>query len=81
MDAVALSLAGSREMEQCYLIQNFRFFFGREAERKDLCSQAQLTEYFQASGQSLAELFVGLARTDAFLYKVGRSDEEAEESP
>jgi len=81
VDAVALSLAGSREMEQCYLIQNFRFFFGREAERKDLCSQAQLTEYFQASGQSLAELFVGLARTDAFLYKVGRSDEEAEESP
>jgi hypothetical protein len=81
VDTVALALAGSRELEQCYLVQNFRFFFGREAERRDLCSQAQLTDYFQASGQSLAELFVGLARTDAFLYKAGRSDEDAEESP
>lgn len=61
----------SREIEQCYLMQNFRFFFGREAERADLCSQAQLTEHFQESGQSLAELFVGLARTDAFRYKAG----------
>jgi hypothetical protein len=65
------AMGESREVEQCYLMQNFRFFFGREAERSDLCSQAQLTEHFQESGQSLAELFVGLARTDAFRYKAG----------
>ena len=82
---LAEKMAESREVEQCYLMQNFRFFFGREAERDDLCSQAQLTEHFQDSGQSLAELFVGLSRTDAFRYKAGlaqlngASDEEAGE--
>lgn len=78
VDDVALALAGSREMEQCYLMQNFRFFFGREAKAADLCSQAQLTEHFQTSGQSLVELLVGLAQTDAFLYKVG-ADADVEE--
>lgn len=75
VSAVALALASSREMEQCYLMQNFRFFFGREAKAADLCSQAQLTEHFQASGQGLADLFIGLTKTDAFLYKVGLDDE------
>lgn len=74
VDSVALALSDSREMEQCFLIQNFRFFFGREAKAADLCSQAQLTEHFQTSGQDLAELFVGLAKTDAFLYKTGLGD-------
>lgn len=68
---LAEAMGESREVEQCYLIQNFRFFFGREAARDDLCSQAQLTEHFQESDQSLAELFVGLARTDAFRFKAG----------
>lgn len=77
---VALALAGSREVQQCYLMQNFRFFFGREASAADLCSQAQLTEHFQTSGQSLVELLVGLTRTDAFLYKVGLdADDDADE--
>jgi hypothetical protein len=80
VSAVALALASSREMEQCYLMQNFRFFFGREAKAEDLCSQAQLTEHFQASGQGLADLFIGLTKTDAFLYKVGKGD-EAEGTP
>lgn len=73
LPALAAAMAESREVEQCYLIQNFRFFFGREAEREDLCSQAQLTQHFQDAGQSLAELFVGLSRTDAFRYKAGLS--------
>jgi hypothetical protein len=57
-------------------MQNFRFFFGREAKAADLCSQAQLTEHFQESGQSLVELLVGIAQTDAFLYKVGADADE-----
>ncbi len=76
------AMAESREVEQCYLIQNFRFFFGREAMRDDLCSQAQLTDHFQESDQSLAELFVALARTDAFRFKAGldvlNSDEQTQ---
>lgn len=70
---VAAALSQSREMEQCYLMQNFRFFFGREADGADLCSQAQLTQSFQDGEQSLAGLFVGLAQTDAFLYKAALS--------
>lgn len=80
---LAEAMGESREVEQCYLMQNFRFFFGREAERADLCSQAELTEHFQESGQSLSELFVGLARTDAFRYKAGLAhrSSEGEETP
>lgn len=70
---LADQLVGSREAEQCYLIQNFRFFFGREATRADLCSQAQLTRHFRESDHSLSELFVGLATTDTFLYKAARN--------
>jgi hypothetical protein len=83
---LAGAMAESRQVEQCYLMQNFRFFFGREAERSDLCSQAQLTQSFQDADQSLAELFVALARTDAFRYKAGLaslsgSTDGAEEGP
>ena len=66
---VAASLSQSVEAQQCYMIQNFRFFFGREARREDLCSQAQLSQIFTNSDQSLVEMLVGLAETDAFLYK------------
>jgi len=66
---VAAALSQSIEAQQCYMIQNFRFFFGREARREDLCSQAQLSQVFRSSDQSLVEMLVGLAETDAFLYK------------
>lgn len=79
VDDVAAALAGSQEAEQCYLIQNFRFFFGREAKRDDLCSQAQLTEAFREGGQSLVDLLVGIAETDAFLYKAALEDEASSE--
>jgi hypothetical protein len=69
VDDVAAALSESVEAQQCYMIQNFRFFFGREARREDLCSQAQLTQVFQSTDQSLVEMLVGLAETDAFLYK------------
>lgn len=76
---LAARLTQSEQAEQCYLIQNFRFFFGREAKREDLCSQAQLTAHFRESGQSLAELFVGLARTDAFRYQAPRGDSASDD--
>lgn len=79
VDDVAAALAGSLEAEQCYLIQNFRFFFGREAKREDLCSQAQLTQAFRDGGQSLVDLLVGLAETDAFLYKAALQSEATSE--
>lgn len=76
---VAAALSESIEAQQCYMIQNFRFFFGREARREDLCSQAQLSEVFSSSNQSLVEMLVGLAETDAFLYKAPLQVEAAAE--
>lgn len=66
---VALALAGSVEAEQCYMLQNFRFFFGRDAGSEDLCTQAQLLKIFGDNDRTLVSLLVGIARTDAFLYK------------
>lgn len=72
---VAEALSSSWEAEQCYLLQNFRFFFGREARKDDVCSQAQLTQVFRDQDQSLVSVLVGLAQTDAFLYKAAHSQE------
>ncbi len=68
---VGEALAQSEDLEQCYMLQHFRFFFGRDAGQKDLCSQAQLTQTFRDSGQSLVGMLVGIAQSDAFLYKAG----------
>ncbi len=76
IDDLAHGLAASAEAEQCYLMQNFRFFFGREATRADLCSQAQLTKHFENSDQNLVELLLGLTQTDAFLYKAPAGTDE-----
>ncbi len=66
---LAERLAGSQQAQQCYLIQNMRYFLGREVTAADHCSQAQLTEYWRDRDFSLVELLIGLTQTDAFLYK------------
>jgi hypothetical protein len=68
---MATALSDSLEAQQCYMVQNFRFFFGRDATGADLCSQAQLAQVFEDSDQSLLALLVGIAQTDAFLFKAG----------
>ncbi len=67
-------LAGSVEAQQCYLVQNLRYYLGREVSAQDLCTQAQLTQYWRDRELSLTELLVGLTQTDAFLYKAQRVD-------
>ncbi|HET9958739.1 MAG TPA: DUF1592 domain-containing protein [Polyangiaceae bacterium] len=62
------SLARSAEVQDCYVKQSFRFFFGREVEAADACSMAQLQNKFRNTNQSLSELLVALTQTDAFLY-------------
>jgi hypothetical protein len=62
-------LAGSTEARDCYITENFRFFFGRDVEGADSCSIGQLGSAFQSKNLSLSELLVALTQTDAFLYR------------
>ncbi|MGK4008732.1 DUF1592 domain-containing protein [Sorangium sp. So ce1036] len=62
-------LAQSEEARACYVLQNFRFFFGRDTTGADRCSMAALSTAFKESGYSLSELVVALAQTDAFRYR------------
>ncbi|WP_242515620.1 DUF1592 domain-containing protein [Sorangium cellulosum] len=62
-------LAQSEEARACYVLQNFRFFFGRDTTDADRCSMAALSTAFKESGYSLSELVVALAQTDAFRYR------------
>lgn len=70
-DASALgrSLAGSQEVRDCYVLQAFRFFYGRDYSTADQCSMAQLKLAFRDHQQSLSELVVALTQTDQFLYR------------
>ncbi len=62
-------LAQSEEARACYVLQNFRFFYGRDKTDADRCSMASLSVAFKESGYSLSELVVALSQTDAFRYR------------
>ncbi|CAN90892.1 hypothetical protein sce0735 [Sorangium cellulosum So ce56] len=62
-------LAQSEEARACYVLQNFRFFYGRDKTAADRCSMASLSLAFKDSGYSLSELVVALTQTDAFRYR------------
>jgi hypothetical protein len=62
-------LAQSAQVRNCYVTNNFRFFYGREVEQADSCSLARLLVDFKAADYNLTELLVSLTRTDAFLYR------------
>jgi hypothetical protein len=62
-------LAQSQEARECYVLQNFRFFYGRDKAEVDQCSMAQLYKAFDGSQHNLVELLVALTQTDAFRYR------------
>jgi hypothetical protein len=62
-------LAQSSQVRECYVTNNFRFFYGREVEQADACSFARLLVDFKTTEYNLTELLVALTRTDAFLYR------------
>jgi hypothetical protein len=62
-------LAQSQQVRDCYVTNNFRFFYGREVEQADACSLARLLVDFKGADYNLTELLVALTRTDAFLYR------------
>jgi Protein of unknown function (DUF1592)/Protein of unknown function (DUF1588)/Protein of unknown function (DUF1595)/Protein of unknown function (DUF1587)/Protein of unknown function (DUF1585) len=67
--ALGQALANSQEARDCYVLQSFRFFYGRDYQTADQCSMAQLFIAFRDSQQSLSELIVSLTQTDQFLYR------------
>lgn len=62
-------LSQSEQVQDCYITQTFRFFFGREVEQADSCSIARMRKAFADSDQSLSELLIAVTQTDAFLYR------------
>jgi hypothetical protein len=58
------------------MTQAFRYFYGRDAENPDLCSQAQLMQAFRDSDYNLRELIVALTTTDAFTYMAPANEED-----
>ena len=62
-------LATSREVEQCYETQWFRWTQGRGDTVEDSCSTGQIDEAFAASGGDIKALILSLTQTDAFLYR------------
>lgn len=71
LDPVELGerLANSQEVRDCYVMQSFRFFYGRDYTSADQCSMAELMISFRDNKQSLAESIVALTQTDQFLYR------------
>lgn len=62
-------LAASNAAQQCYLAQNFRFFYGRDYTNADVCSRGQLAKAWKDSGFNLKQMMLALTQTDAFLYR------------
>ncbi len=70
-DAVELvnHMADSKDVQQCYVTQWFRFGYGRSEGSVDRCAIDDLTKSFNEAGGDIKELLVGLTQTDAFLYR------------
>lgn len=62
-------LAASNAAQQCYLAQNFRFFYGRDYTDEDVCSRGQLAKAWKDSGFNIKQMLLALTQTDAFLYR------------
>jgi hypothetical protein len=62
-------LANSQQVRDCYVMQSFRFFYGRDYTTADQCSMAELLIAFRDTKQSISELIVALTQTDQFLYR------------
>jgi hypothetical protein len=62
-------LAGSPEVQRCYVTQWFRFGYGRGETSADSCTLGALMDAAAAKGGDVRELMVALTQTDAFRYR------------
>jgi hypothetical protein len=72
----AVQLAGklsrSPVVRQCFVLQAFRFWTGRDEVSTDGCALRAADEAFTASGGDVVELFTSLLTSDAFLYRTAQ---------
>jgi hypothetical protein len=57
----------SREVQQCFVMQLFRFNHARAEETGDACSRERMMKRFEESNFNIQELIVALTQTDDFL--------------
>jgi hypothetical protein len=62
-------LASAKQVEQCMVLQLFRYAEGRRDESDDQCAVASLETSYHAKDQDLLELIVDLAKSDPFRYR------------
>jgi hypothetical protein len=62
-------LAGSPEVQRCYVTQWFRYGYGRGETAADSCTLGALMDAAAAQGGDVRELMVALTQTDAFRYR------------
>ncbi|MFT3771612.1 MAG: DUF1588 domain-containing protein [Minicystis sp.] len=67
--ALATKLAGSEDVQQCYVIQSLRYAMGREEVTGDACSAAAAWDHFSQHGLGLKEVVVAITGSDTFRYR------------
>lgn len=67
---LGIAMGNSEEVRQCFVLQAFRFFYGRDAGAADSCTQQQLMASFARDDYQLVDLLMGLTRSDQFLYRL-----------
>jgi Protein of unknown function (DUF1592)/Protein of unknown function (DUF1588)/Protein of unknown function (DUF1595)/Protein of unknown function (DUF1587)/Protein of unknown function (DUF1585) len=65
---IGARFAKSDQIRDCYLTQNFRFFFGRDFNDDDNCSLARISKAFRDSGYNLKNMLLAMTEADTFLY-------------
>jgi hypothetical protein len=66
---LASILASSRQVQDCYVTQWFRYGYGRGETLDDGCNLGRLSARFDASEGDIVELLVALTQSEAFLYR------------
>ncbi len=63
-------LAGLPEVQDCLVLNWFRYSMGHGEEMADTCTINSLLSRFQGSQQNLHDLMIGIATSDGFRYRV-----------
>jgi hypothetical protein len=66
---LARRMAGSPQVEQCFLRHAFRYWLGRAETAGDACALAEAQEAWRRSGGDYAQMLTTLLTSDSFLYR------------
>jgi hypothetical protein len=70
-DPIQLSqkIAGSKDAQQCYVIQALRYAMGRNEAAADACSAASAWDAFSGAALDLESVIVAIAASDTFRHR------------